>query len=120
LTSIKPAARPLAHHAAVPTKFIPIQAARPALPEAQAEPRIDGDPVRVQRLMRELQAAVERELGHPLPARAWLRELRLGADECVVALSPALHQRGQDVAQAAFVALRRVLRDTDIYVGAAA
>jgi hypothetical protein len=101
-------------------RTIPILPAGAALPEVLAEPVMDGDPVRVQRLMRELQATVERELGQALPARAWLSELHLDDDECVVALSPGLRQRGKDVAQAAFTTLRRVLSDTDIYVGAAA
>lgn len=124
--SIKPVPAPPTHHGPMSLRTIPILPAGPALPvlpalaEPLAEPVMDGDPVRVQRLMRELQATVERELGQALPTRAWLSELHLDADECVVALSPGLRQRGQDVAQAAFVTLRRVLSDTDIYVGAAA
>jgi hypothetical protein len=106
-------------------RTIPIQTARAAVPEAAAEavadqPHLDGDPERVQRLLRELQRTVDLELGQRVPAGAWLRELHVDDDECVVALSPALRQRGQDVAQAAFTTLRRILRDTDIYVGAAA
>jgi len=102
-------------------RTIPIQTARPDVPAGVvAGPRLDGDPERVQRLLRELQRTVDLELGQRVPAGAWLRELHLDDDECVVALSPALRQRGQDVAQAAFSTLRRLLRDTDIYVGAAA
>lgn len=105
-------------------RTIPIQAASPAaaalaLPVAD-EPRLDGNPERVQRLLRELQRTVDLELGQRVPAGAWLRELHLDDDECVVALSPALRQHGQDVAEAAFATLRRLLTDTDIYVGAAA
>lgn len=119
--SIKPEARWPADHPAMHRRTIPIQTARPDVPAGVvAGPRLDGDPERVQRLLRELQRTVDLELGQRVPAGAWLRELHLDDDECVVALSPALRQRGQDVAQAAFSTLRRLLRDTDIYVGAAA
>lgn len=104
-------------------RVIPILPVREPLVAAVAgggAPRLDGDPGRVQRLLRELQDAVDLELGVRLPASAWLRELRLDDDECVVALSPGLRQRGQGVAEATFATLRRVLSDTDIYVGAAA
>ena len=110
-------------HPAMPQhRTIPIQAARAAMMPVPAvgEPRLDGDPERVQRLLRELQRTVEQELGQRVPAGAWLRELHVDDDECVVALSPALRQRDQDIAQAAFATLRRLLADTDIYVGAAA
>ncbi|MCW5635029.1 MAG: hypothetical protein KIT17_16970 [Rubrivivax sp.] len=104
-------------------KVIPIRPARqPAVAPAaeNGPPRLDGDPGRVQPLLRELQRAVDRELGERVPAAAWLRELRLDDDECVVALAPGLRQQGQHVAEAAFATLRRLLSDTDIYVGAAA
>jgi len=105
----------------MPHRTIPIRTAPQALPEVRvAQPRLNGDPEHVQRLVRELQSTVDLELGVRLPAGAWLRELRLHDGECVVALAPGLRQRGNDVAQAAFATLRRLLSDTDIYVGAAA
>lgn len=119
--SVKFQRRRTTHHAVMQHRTIPIRTVPQALPEAVVEPpRLDGNPEDVQWLVRELQSTVDVELGVRLPAGAWLRELRLKQGECVVALAPGLRQRGNDVAQAAFTTLRRLLNDTDIYVGAAA
>jgi len=64
-----------------------------------------------------LERAVCGALGRALPAGAWLRELRVDDDEAVVALAPAVGR--PEVVQVAFETLRGLLRDTDIYVGAA-
>ena len=55
-----------------------------------------------------------------MPAARWLRELRLGAGEAFVAVAPGLGRDGHESAEIAFQTLRRLLPDTDIYVGAAA
>jgi hypothetical protein len=97
-------------------RTIPIHAATPAL--AVKPPRLAGEPARVEGVVAALERAVCAELGAALPAGAWLRELRLDGDEAVLALAPAAGR--PEVVQVAFETLRRLLRDTDIYVGAAA
>ncbi|WP_119355350.1 hypothetical protein [Azohydromonas sediminis] len=80
-------------------------------------PTLVGEPGRVRGLLTALERAVCGEVGRTLPAGAWLRELRVDDDEAVVALAPAVGR--PEVVQVAFETLRRMLRDTDIYVGAA-
>ncbi|MCI1191726.1 hypothetical protein MOJ79_07715 [Calidifontimicrobium sp. SYSU G02091] len=80
-------------------------------------PTLVGEPGRVRGLLSALERAVCGEVGRALPAGAWLRELRVDDDEAVVALAPAVGR--PEVVQVAFETLRRLLRDTDIYVGAA-
>ena len=75
---------------------------------------LSGPPERVGHVLGALHAAVGPG------ARAWLRELRLSEGEAWVAFAPGLGPSGLVSAQRAFDALRRVLPDTDIYIGAAA
>jgi hypothetical protein len=75
---------------------------------------LSGPPERVSRVLDALQAA----LGPG--SRGWLRELRLSEGEAWVAFAPGLGLSGLVSAERAFEALRRVLPDTDIYIGAAA
>ncbi len=96
-------------------RTIPIRPAAP--PPVVLPPTLAGEPRRVQGLLAALERAVCGELGRTMPAGAWLRELRVDDDEAVVALSPAAGR--PEVLQVAFDTLRRLLRDTDIYVGAA-
>ncbi len=75
---------------------------------------LSGPPERVGRVLDALQAA----LG---PCwRTWLRELRLSEGEAWVAFAPGLGLSGLVSAERAFEVLRRLLPDTDIYIGAAA
>lgn len=97
-------------------RTIPILPAGAAL--AVMPPRLAGDPGRVQGLLDALERALGAEVGTPLAAGTWLRELRVDDDEAVVALAPAIGR--PEVLQVAFETLRQLLRDTDIYVGAAA
>ena len=85
---------------------------------AAEPPRLSGPAARVERIHAALQAAVTQALGLAPPG--WLRELRLGADEVFVAVAPDLGRDGMKTAQIAFETLRRLLPDTDIYVGAEA
>ena len=85
-----------------------------------AAPLLSGRPEQIQQVLAALQLAVEKGLGHTMPAACWLRELRLGAGEAFVAVAPDLGLEGSESAEIAFQTLRRLLPDTDIYVGAAA
>ena len=86
---------------------------------AWAAPRLSGQPDQVQRVLAALEQAVELGLGHSMPVARWLRELRLGTGEAFLAVVPGLGHDGQESAEIAFQTLRRLLPDTDIYVGAA-
>jgi hypothetical protein len=101
-------------------RTIPIRPASEAATMPLPMPRLEGEPVRTRHLLDELEQAVASEVGQPLPPGAWLRELRIDDDEAVLTLAPMQPHLGRDIAQAAFETLRRLLRDTDIYVGAAA
>ena len=85
-----------------------------------AAPRLSGQPDQLRRVLAALGQAVEEGLGHGMPVARWLRELRLGTDEAFVAVAPGLGHDGTESAEIAFQTLRRLLPDTDIYVGAAA
>jgi hypothetical protein len=100
-------------------RVIPIQPAFGRPPVAMAGPvtRLSGPPEHVERLRAALEAAVARVMGHP-PA-GWLRELRLDEGEAFVGVAPHLGHDGIESAEIAFDTLRRLLPDTDIYVGAA-
>jgi hypothetical protein len=96
------------------SRTIPILPAGTAAALAAAAPpvRLSGPPERVGRVLGALEAAVGPS------ARAWLRELRLSEGEAWVAFAPGLGHGGLDSAQRAFDTLRRLLPDTDIYIGA--
>jgi hypothetical protein len=96
--------------------ILPIELlAKPAPP-----PRLVGAPAELQRVLGGLEAAMLRELGARAPVPGWLRELRLDADEAYLAFTPELCAGDTEPAEVAFAALRRLLPDTDIYIGAAA
>lgn len=82
-------------------------------------PRLSGQPAQVKRVLAALEQAVEKGLGHAMPVARWLRELSLGNDVAFVAVAPGLGHDSQASAEIAFQTLRRLLPDTDIYVGAA-
>lgn len=83
------------------------------------EPYLDGPPDRVQVIVQALVPLVDAEFGHSLPAGAWLRGLKVADDEVVMTIAPDLACRGHAVASLAFDVMRRLLPDTDIYIGAA-
>lgn len=114
-----------AQHAAMSQRVIPILPARPVapVPGLPGLPLVSGQVERAQPLLRELESAVGQALGATAshwPLQRWLRELRLSADEAVVTIAPGLGHDGIESAEVAFHTLRRLLPDTDIYVGAAA
>ena len=100
-------------------RVIPIQPVfgRPPLAMAWPSTRLSGPPERVERLRAALEAAVAGSMGRA-PA-GWLRELRLDDGEAYVGVAPHLGHDGIESAEIAFDTLRRLLPDTDIYVGAA-
>lgn len=100
---------------------IPIQDESPCKSTAHrliVEPQFEGPPERVQGIVQALQPLVDAEFGHTLPMGAWLRGLRLADDEAVMTIAPDLACHGQSIAAMAFDVMRRLLPDTDIYVGA--
>jgi hypothetical protein len=100
-------------------RVIPIQPVFGRPPVATAGPltRLSGPPEHVEHLRAALEAAVTRGMGRP-PA-GWLRELRLDEGEAFVGVAPHLGHDSIESAEIAFDTLRRLLPDTDIYVGAA-
>ena len=98
-------------HRVIPIR--PIAAEAPALRPTL----LQGEPGALQRLSLALEADVGRALG--LPLAAWLRELRLHDGEAFVGVARGLGHDGSQSAGIAFDALRRLLPDTDIYVGPA-
>jgi hypothetical protein len=83
------------------------------------EPLLEGPPERVHTIVQTLVPLVDAEFGHTLPAGAWLRGLKVADDEAVLTIAPDLACHGHAVASLAFDVMRRLLPDTDIYVGAA-
>ncbi len=100
-------------------RVIPILPAGTLLP-AVVPPQLIGPGDEVQRVLAALEADMARALGARWPLRGWLRELRLGGDEAYLAFTPELCAGDSEAAEVAFATLRRVLPDTDIYIGAAA
>ena len=95
----------------------PISAAAPVLRQIM----LQGEAGTLQWLRQALETVVGRALG--LPAAGWLRELRLHDGEAFVGVAPGLGRDGIESAESAAIAfdtLRRLLPDTDIYVGTAA
>jgi hypothetical protein len=92
----------------------------PVLAATAPPPSLQGDALRVEQVLTALRQVVESEIGADVPAGVWLRSLRLVEGEVEVALAPELRGCGRAIAQGAFDALRRLLPDTDIYVGSPA
>jgi hypothetical protein len=84
-----------------------------------ATPRLSGEPAQLQRVLGALEAAVQSRIGWRLPTGTWLRELRLADGEAFVSITPELGGACGASAEVAFDTLRRLLPDTDIYVGSA-
>lgn len=83
------------------------------------DPHLEGPSQRLQDIVQALQPLIVAELGETLPTGAWLRGLKVGDDEAVLTIAPDLACHGHVVATLAFDVMRRLLPDTDIYVGAA-
>lgn len=100
----------------MPLRTIPILPAN-APPVQLHAPRLSGEPARLQEVLLALSTVLKDAAGRPLPIEAWVRELRLESDEAYLAVAPGLCV---EPAERAFDVLRRLLPDTDIYMGAAA
>jgi len=83
------------------------------------DPHFEGTPERVRDVVQALEPLVKSELGADLPCGAWLRCLKVVDGEAVLTIAPDLACHGHVVATLAFDVMRRLLPDTDIYVGAA-
>jgi hypothetical protein len=106
-----PADDPRMLHRVIPIR--PIPAAVPVLRQTL----LQGEAGPLQRLREALELDVGRALG--LAPTSWLRELRLHDGEAFVGVAPGLGRSGVESAGIAFDTLRRLLPDTDIYVGTA-
>ena len=80
---------------------------------------LSGEPAQLRQVLGALEAAVIARTGGRLPVARWLRELRLDEGEAYVAITPEMGGACGPSAEVAFDTLRRLLPDTDIYVGAA-
>lgn len=101
-------------------RVIPIVPAQEWLADqAGPAPTLSGEPDRLGPVLQALELALRDELGLRGPRAAWLRELRLDDDEAYLALRPGLCGGGHRPAEVAFATLRRLLPDTDIYIGRA-
>lgn len=101
----------------MPCRVIPILPAKSDT--LLAPPRLSGEAQQLERVLGALETAVRARVGWRLPTASWLRELRLVDGEAFVAITPELGGACGPSAEAAFETLRRLLPDTDIYVGAA-
>jgi hypothetical protein len=98
----------------MPARTIPI------LPVGeQRTPALSGEPEQLHHVLAALETALQARIGWRLPTATWLRELRLGDGEAYVAITPELGGACGPSAEVAFDTLRRLLPDTDIFVGAA-
>lgn len=83
------------------------------------EPVLQGDAAQLQRVLAELKPQVDSVFDADIPVGGWLRALHLGNGEAEMQLAPNLACMGFSVASLAFDTMRRLLPDTDIYVGEA-
>jgi hypothetical protein len=105
-------------HAAMPHRTIPIQSASAAPVPPPMPPKLAGDVARAEALLPALESAVSQQLGRHLSAGHWLRAFSLQDGEAVLSVSNGLGHQSLESADIAFQTLKRLLPDTDIYVGA--
>ncbi len=86
---------------------------------APGQPQLLGPADRLRAVLARLKPAIDAEVGAAVEPGAWLRSLRIDDDVVEVALAPGLACRAVGVASVAFETLRRLLPDTDIYIGTA-
>jgi hypothetical protein len=78
---------------------------------------MSGPSDRIDRVLGALTPSVSTVLGRPADCGEWLQALQLDDGEAVLQLRGDLGCKARDVAEVAFGTLRRVLPDTDIYIG---
>lgn len=81
-------------------------------------PRLSGDPLRIEQLLARLAPQMDEVFGHPVSPGLWLASLSLSPGQAHLALAPNLACHAGIVAERAFDAMRQVLPDTDLYIGA--
>lgn len=94
--------------------ILPVAAPRPVRPTA---PELRGPQARIARVLGELAPSLQAAFGRPVEPGEWLQALELGDGEATVQLRRDLGCHAREVAGTAFDTLRRLLPDTDIYVG---
>lgn len=100
-------------------RTIPIRPAVGALvPASISPPEFRGPADKIDRLLDRLHPAIVAQFGRPVQDGEWLRSVDLQDGEAFVRLRSGLGCHAREVAEITFDALRRVLPDTDIYVGA--
>jgi hypothetical protein len=102
----------------MPYRIIRIRPAVSDEPQAVATPELQGPADLLRRLLDRLHPAVDAAFGRPVQDGEWLRSVDLRDGEAVVRLQSGLGCRTREVAELTFEAMRRVLPDTDLYVGA--
>jgi hypothetical protein len=121
LTGVKLATgnrRIMASMAAVTHRTIPIRPVAAVGPAVVVPPELHGSAEKIHRLLDRLHPAIDAEFGRPVQDGEWLRSIDLHEGEAFVRLQSGLGCHAREVAELTFDALRRLLPDTDIYVGA--
>lgn len=103
--------------ASTASRVIPIRSEAVAALAVTVEPVLQGPHDGLQRVLGALGSSIQSAFGRPVPPGEWLQALELGDGEASVQLRRDLGCRTKDVAGTAFETLRRLLPDTDIYIG---
>ncbi|MEN9417866.1 MAG: hypothetical protein RI988_1486 [Pseudomonadota bacterium] len=83
------------------------------------EPRLAGEAQALERVLAWLAPQMDDVFGHPVRPGVWLRSLTVGSGQAHMELAPDLACHAGPVGELAFDAMRRLLPDTDLYIGAA-
>jgi hypothetical protein len=120
LITVKVAVAPLRTINAMNPQYrtIPIAVASRAAPIVVLPPALHGPAETIGRLLERLHPAIDAEFGRPVQDGEWLASIDLSDGEAVVRLKGDLGCHAVEVAELTFAAMRRVLPDTDLYVGA--
>lgn len=99
----------------IPIRPLPTQAPAPRVPAPA--PALSGPASRVEGLLGALGTVMATQFGRPVAPGEWLQALRLADGEAVLRLRRDLGCRTGDIGGAAFETMRRLLPDTDIFIG---
>lgn len=99
-------------------RTIPIAVASAAAPIVVLPPALHGPAETIERLLDRLHPVIHAEFGRPVQDGEWLASIDVSDGEAVVRLKGDLGCHALEVAELTFDAMRRVLPDTDLYVGA--
>ena len=103
--------------ASTASRIIPIRIEATAVFAPLVEPVLQGPSEGLKKVMGALGPSIQSAFGRPVVPGEWLQALELGNGEASVQLRRDLGCRTRDVAGNAFETLRRLLPDTDIYIG---